>query len=156
MEKLNVTECEWLRTEDPMEMLEFLWDKASNRKLRLVAVACCRHVWDWLPEHARKAVETAERYADKQATRAELSRARKDVEIDEIAQGYLDGATACASDAARWKIWEAVTGVVRAAPSAPRTPELLRVKNAKRKTEAMHTAANAACERRYLAESRAQ
>jgi hypothetical protein len=62
-----VTESEWLACTDSQKMLEFLRGKASDRKLRLYACACCRHVWDLLlDERSRTAIEVAEQYADGQ------------------------------------------------------------------------------------------
>jgi hypothetical protein len=39
-----MTEAEWLAATDPKPMLEFLRGKATDRKFRLLAVACCRAV----------------------------------------------------------------------------------------------------------------
>jgi hypothetical protein len=72
-----MTPEEWACCPDPIEMVRHLQGKASDRKLRLFACACCRQVWedDW-PHRTRRAVETAERFADGHATLTDLNRAR--------------------------------------------------------------------------------
>jgi hypothetical protein len=118
--------AEWLTSTDPAAMLEWaanrerfqsvsqqtglwgMWPPASDRKLRLFAVACCRQVEDGVPcpecqdgetiarktcrnchgtgtvggladPRSRRAVETAERYADREATEQELQEAHGQV-----------------------------------------------------------------------------
>lgn len=76
-----MTEQEWLESDDTRPMLEFLRGKASERKMRLFACACCRRVWNLLieadNESAQRAVITAERFADGFATKKELNAAKK-------------------------------------------------------------------------------
>jgi hypothetical protein len=60
-----MTEAEWRKSADPGMMLESLKGHASDRKLRLLACACCRAVWVTFHQgRSKQAVEAAERYAD--------------------------------------------------------------------------------------------
>jgi hypothetical protein len=72
-----VTEAEWLAATDPEWMLEFLRGKASDRKLRLFAVACCRHLLEQVTVNPwdEDAVNVAERFADGLASPDELQAA---------------------------------------------------------------------------------
>jgi hypothetical protein len=57
-----MTEAEWLACTDPVAMLLFLRGKASDRKLRLFACACCRRVLHLLNEGCGQAVGMVEEY----------------------------------------------------------------------------------------------
>jgi hypothetical protein len=60
-----MTDAEWLACGEPMQMLRLLHGRASERKLRLFVVACCRGIWEGLRDvRSRTAVEVAERFAD--------------------------------------------------------------------------------------------
>src|SRR5437868_8877069 len=61
-----MTEAEWLACADSEPMLRFLWQtKASDRKFRLFALACCHRIpTDHLEPGSRVAVDYFERYAE--------------------------------------------------------------------------------------------
>ncbi len=65
-----MTEAEWLACRDAHAMEA--WLPASWRKRRLYAAACVRRVSHLLNDAGRAAFETAERFADGDATEAEL------------------------------------------------------------------------------------
>jgi len=71
-------EAGWLNGTDPQVMLELLRGsgRASDRKLRLFAVACSRRVWDLLDQPGQRAVTMAEQFADGLAGPEELRAAR--------------------------------------------------------------------------------
>ena len=72
-----MTEAEWLANDSPYLMLQFVRHRASKRKLRLYACACCRQVWNlMLDVRSRKAVEVSEKYADGLASKEEMSAAQ--------------------------------------------------------------------------------
>jgi hypothetical protein len=74
-----VTEHDWLISTGPQVMLAFVQDsgRASERKLRLFAIACVRRVWNLLreasEEQVRDAVEAAEQLADGAITPEEFA-----------------------------------------------------------------------------------
>jgi len=80
----TVTEAEWLACGLPYLMWGHLDNvvhvarrSTGRRKLRLFACACCRAMWQFLPEaDQRRAVEIAEAFADEQRDPAELAQAR--------------------------------------------------------------------------------
>jgi hypothetical protein len=73
-----MTEAEWLACTSPRQMLGRLGDRASNRKLRLFACACCRRLSSYLPEESIPPVAVAERFADGLATEEERQTAEED------------------------------------------------------------------------------
>src|SRR5581483_5764452 len=64
-----MTEAAWLESADPVPMLKLLRGKASHRKLRLFAVACCRLIWHLLVDRrSRSALEQAELLAERETS----------------------------------------------------------------------------------------
>lgn len=58
-------EAKWLACADPWQMVRFLGDRLSERKMRLFGCACIRQYWELLQEpRCKEAVEIAEGYAD--------------------------------------------------------------------------------------------
>jgi hypothetical protein len=71
-----MTEAEWLACADPKKMLDCLRGKASERKLRLFACACCRRIWHlWEDEPCRKVIEILEDFVDGKANEEALAAA---------------------------------------------------------------------------------
>jgi hypothetical protein len=66
-----MTEREWLSTSDPRAMIRFLASRGHDRSLWLFTVACFGR-FRKLPQGVRAAMEATERYADGQATEAEM------------------------------------------------------------------------------------
>src|ERR1700731_4531216 len=102
-----MTEAEWLAGTDPTPMLEYLRGKASDRKLRLFAVACCRRFWNRF--HApslRNAVEVAERFADGLATVDEMAASfdsvRGQPQLDRLGIDFKDFPNAATDEEEGW------------------------------------------------------
>src|SRR4051812_37466864 len=75
-----MTESEWLDCTNPTPMLEFLGGKASDRKLRLFGVACCRRLWRLMGEPiAPKMVDVAEEFSEGKVTVWKLKGLRSQV-----------------------------------------------------------------------------
>ncbi len=75
-----MTEAEWLTCSEPKSMLDFLREKASDRKLRLLGTGICRHFQGQTKiEAVASALESSERYADTMRTKAALKRGRHEV-----------------------------------------------------------------------------
>src|SRR5262245_50109009 len=73
------TEQEWLQATDPQPMLIYLHGRASQRKLRLFAVAYCRRLWMDMSPFERETVEVAEFFADSKVDEQLLATIRRGV-----------------------------------------------------------------------------
>jgi hypothetical protein len=74
-----VTEQEWLNCRNFQRMFGALWDKDSERKLRLFAVACCRRTRNPLrSKRTRRLLELSEQFADGRASKEALSSVKEE------------------------------------------------------------------------------
>jgi hypothetical protein len=97
-----MTEAEWLACTDVRPMLKSLHGKASNRKLRLFACACCRAVWSlFKAQSERSVIEVAERFADGLVSGAELYQSWRNIKSNSMvaltAAGVADSNAAYAA-----------------------------------------------------------
>jgi hypothetical protein len=144
---MTMTEAEWLASGDPAPMLEFLRgqmvpkvlqlgagrtrevqhypDAKADRKLRLFACACCRRMWeDLTDDRSRKAIEAAERFADRQISQSQLKSAcgaaRKVRTVD-----ISDWSTHDFSRDALYQAVQAAHEVARSAQTIPSRAQLM-------------------------------
>jgi hypothetical protein len=83
--EISRTEPEWLACTEPDKILSFDPTKAISRKARLFAVACCRRIWNLLPEFANRwEVDVAEAFADGRASEVELQICQSETSWDEL------------------------------------------------------------------------
>ena len=97
-----MTEADWLScTTRPAAMLRHVRAKAGRRKLQLLSCACCRLVWEHIPdERLRAAVGAAERFADGEASENEYASALaviNEIGPDRAVWGWADMPAACES-----------------------------------------------------------
>jgi hypothetical protein len=123
-----MTEAEWNACTDPVPMLTFLQTsgRASERKLRLFACACCRRLAPWyLHEASNNALKSAEWYADGKVSRrtCEAAYAKGQLAVSEIsmdgssrnlAMVHAAGAAAFAAGTKSGAIAMAITNAVAA------------------------------------------
>jgi hypothetical protein len=85
-----MNESEWLSSSQPETLLTCLKrsGRASERKVRLFAIACCRRVSRFLGQTGADAVEAGERYADGLLGLEELGRVRAATVCAHRAFGY--------------------------------------------------------------------
>jgi hypothetical protein len=112
-----MTEVDWFATVDPQALLDHHANRASQRKLRLAAAACARHVWPFLTDRwSREGIEIAECFADRAVDRHEFAIARDGAEeAVRWAEEHAPGQGLHAALAARAATLEQSVEAVRAA-----------------------------------------
>jgi hypothetical protein len=97
-----MTEAAWAACADPASMLRFLGKQASDRKLRLFCVACCRRAWHLIrTQELKDGIETLERVADGQAADRERIRVRK------VALAVAQQNMYSPHESVAWELWRA-------------------------------------------------
>ncbi|MBY0457236.1 MAG: hypothetical protein K2V38_07855, partial [Gemmataceae bacterium] len=85
-----MTEAEWQACEEPVQMLRTLGPDASERKLRLLAVACVRRVFVGAPspggDAVKELVEGGEAYADDGVDLRKLNELREQLQARLVGQ----------------------------------------------------------------------
>jgi len=140
-------------------MLELVRGMASDRKLRLFAVACCRLIWDWIPHSAsREAIEVAERFADGKASWQELLAARRgaDPSRKEEQDTSIASAWACAWAAAQLSAWQTANDVARLAAMTPRPAAWFRISRLPRPSQEIREESKSACQQMQRAQLASQ
>jgi hypothetical protein len=118
-----MTEAEWLASDRACSMVRGgRTFKASSRKLRLLATACCRQAWKSMTAADLNAVEMAELFADKKATEGELEAARSLVGGSGAERGVLCGNTQTLLPTERSRMLEARGPAREAAWVLPTVP----------------------------------
>jgi hypothetical protein len=118
-----MTEAEWNGCADPTLMLEWLRHsgKASERRLRLFAAACCRWVWPLMTDdRSRRAVEVTERFADGMAGEIELEASQAEAGAAVPRQNPARGASRGTKSWRNAQVLHAVTTAAWWTASSPR------------------------------------
>jgi hypothetical protein len=127
---MPVEEGDWLNGACPQAMLDWLTDTATERKLRLFAVASCRRIWHLLTdERSRNAVEAAEQYAEGEIGPEELNAAaqaawKAQMLLHDAAFHAALAAYYCADRSSSFGARECVDTIVAATICDPKDPEL--------------------------------
>ncbi|MGL4551578.1 MAG: hypothetical protein ACRC33_10355 [Gemmataceae bacterium] len=113
-------QAQWRTARDPYPMLQFAEGRASQRKLRLFACACCRRFHELLPtDEARRALDAAERAADGDGSFADMAAARRAFRLltpGDDAAGWASNCAHCAAvRSAKQAAWEAYSTSAAAA-----------------------------------------